>query len=77
MVKLDKANSKASEVDHISDYLGFRIQLKCEDVYTVQFSKLPIKKPGMTFQFDIHDNSNLVKGKRGLHSRSIHNKVSF
>ena len=62
MKKLEDARSKAIDVDRISGYLGFQVELIEEDVYAVQFTQLPIKEPEKRFQFDVHENGNKIKG---------------
>lgn len=51
------------DVENAFDFLGLSI-IENDNVYVVQFSKLPIKDYSLNFSFEIFNDKNTIKGKR-------------
>lgn len=64
-VKIKAVQKLIDNLDKTYSFLGFNFISKGDNLYTIQFSKLPIKNYDMTFTFDILtdiNNNNNLKG---------------
>lgn len=62
-MKLMNKKKIIEDVENAFDFLGLSI-IENDNVYVVQFSKLPIKDYSLNFSFEIFNDKNTIKGKR-------------